>query len=61
MRVRGLERPRKMWAALHDQNVADQAFWDMALEHVRKHGCDVCGLSPSLFQSPSDIPNRASS
>jgi hypothetical protein len=60
MRVRGLERPRKLWAALHDQNLADQEFWDMALEHIRQHGCGACELSPSIMQSAGYTPDRAS-
>jgi hypothetical protein len=49
-----------MWVALYDQNVADQEFWDMALEHVRKQGCEACELSPSISQSTGDTANRAS-
>ena len=42
MSFRGLQKPREMWAALHDQGQTDQRLWDMALQQLHGHGCGAC-------------------
>ena len=42
MSFRGLQQPREMWAALHDQGQTDQRLWDMALQQLHGHGCGAC-------------------
>jgi hypothetical protein len=63
MRFRGLQQPREMWAALHDQEHVDQALWDMALRQIHQHGCAACkrrrrvgprdGSAGPVMQTPS--------
>jgi hypothetical protein len=42
MSFRGLQQPREMWLALHDQGRADSDLWEIALCHVRCRGCAAC-------------------
>jgi hypothetical protein len=56
-----------MWRALHDQGIADQRHWEMALRHVRRRECAACQsrpvramdtLSPGLSKLDTDPLRR---
>ena len=55
MSFRGLQKPREMWAALHDQGQADQRLWEMALQNLRGHGCPACRRYSELSENTLSV------
>jgi hypothetical protein len=57
MSFRGLQRPRAMWVAQHDQRRVEPDLWGIALRQLNRRGCAACdpeALAPSAGPPSAD-------
>ena len=55
MGLRGLQKPREMWAVLYDLDRVDQRLWEMALQKLRGHGCPACRRYGELSENTLSV------